>query len=172
MVIVTGTVFNKTANVKFTPASKVQVVFNNTPSPMASLDTLTSKYNISLMPGKVYSITASAPNCVPIYETVDLTTIAKGSTITKDLILIPIEVGQAVRLNNIFFESGKAVLKKESFPELDRVADFLSKNPSIKIEVDGHTDNVGNAAFNLALSSPGPNPWPTISSKKELTKSE
>jgi len=62
-------------------------------------------------------------------------------------------VGEAVRLNNIFFESGKAALKKESFPELNKVFDFLSQNPTIRIEIDGHTDNLGNAAFNLSLSA-------------------
>ena len=70
----------------------------------------------------------------------------------KDLTIVPIEVGQSIRINNIFFETGKAALKHESFSELDRVAKFLRDNPEIKIEIGGHTDNVGKEASNLRLS--------------------
>ncbi|PKP22512.1 MAG: hypothetical protein CVU05_03680 [Bacteroidetes bacterium HGW-Bacteroidetes-21] len=66
--------------------------------------------------------------------------------------LAPIEVGQVVRLNNIFFEFGKATLLPESYPELDRTAEFLKNNPSVQIEVSGHTDNVGSEGFNQKLS--------------------
>jgi OOP family OmpA-OmpF porin len=66
--------------------------------------------------------------------------------------MFPIEVGQSIRLNNIFFETAKAVLKRESFPELDRVIDFLTQNSEIKIEIAGHTDNVGKVASNQKLS--------------------
>lgn len=54
-------------------------------------------------------------------------------------------------LNNIFFESGKSILKKESFPELDKLAKMLSKSQMV-IEVRGHTDNEGNEKSNRVLS--------------------
>jgi outer membrane protein OmpA-like peptidoglycan-associated protein len=153
MVTVKGLINDKKSGKPFSPASKVQVVFTGPTTITAPIDTLTSRYEIVLQPGSNYAITVSAPNCLPAYESIDLTTIARGSTLTKDLVLAPVEVGQAVRLNNIFFESGHSTLKKESFPELDKVFDFLDKNPSLKIEIGGHTDNVGNAAFNLTLSA-------------------
>ena len=43
-------------------------------------------------------------------------------------------------------------LKEESFPELNRVVQMMKDNPNMTIEVDGHTDNVGNEADNLKLS--------------------
>ena len=70
----------------------------------------------------------------------------------QNLYLSPIEVGQVVRLNNIFFETNKSVLKPESFPELDRTVKFLKSNPKVEIEVLGHTDNVGSEEYNLNLS--------------------
>ena len=70
----------------------------------------------------------------------------------QNLYLSPIEVGQVVRLNNIFFETNKSVLKLESFPELDRTVKFLQANPKVEIEVLGHTDNVGSDEYNLNLS--------------------
>ena len=70
----------------------------------------------------------------------------------QNLYLSPIEIGQVVRLNNIFFETNESVLKPESFPELDRTVKFLKNNPTVEIEVLGHTDNVGSDTYNLALS--------------------
>ena len=55
-------------------------------------------------------------------------------------------------LNNIFFESGKADLKSESGFELNSLAQNLLKNPSLKIQIIGHTDNVGSEVDNQKLS--------------------
>ncbi|HEX9296206.1 MAG TPA: OmpA family protein [Polyangiaceae bacterium] len=52
----------------------------------------------------------------------------------------------------IHFEFDKAVIRPESFPILDAVAEVLQKNPNMRIEVQGHTDNKGSAAYNLKLS--------------------
>jgi OmpA-OmpF porin, OOP family len=52
----------------------------------------------------------------------------------------------------IHFETNKAVIKSDSFPILDAVRDVLRDNPSIKLEIQGHTDNVGNAPHNMKLS--------------------
>ena len=72
--------------------------------------------------------------------------------IERNLYLAPIEKEQAIRLNNIFFEFGKAELKEESYPELKRLIKLLNDNPGINIEISGHTDNVGSDADNLSLS--------------------
>ena len=53
----------------------------------------------------------------------------------------------------IHFEFNKSIIRKESYPVLDAVVDVLNKNPDIKIEVQGHTDNVGTAAYNKKLSN-------------------
>lgn len=55
-------------------------------------------------------------------------------------------------LNNIFFDSGSSVLRDESIPELEKLTDLLKKNASVKIEISGHTDDVGNETDNLNLS--------------------
>lgn len=63
-----------------------------------------------------------------------------------------IEVGAALILNNIFFETGKSVLLPESFTELDKVVDFLNQGTVSQIEISGHTDNEGSDATNEKLS--------------------
>ena len=57
-----------------------------------------------------------------------------------------------IRLQNIQFDTGKAILKPESFQTLDVVGTLLTQWPQLKIEVAGHTDNVGGAAQNRKLS--------------------
>jgi len=55
-------------------------------------------------------------------------------------------------LKNVFFETGSAELKKESMAELARLKKLLDENPEIKIQINGHTDNVGTGENNLSLS--------------------
>ena len=54
--------------------------------------------------------------------------------------------------NNILFETGKATLKPESMAEIQKVADYMKKNPQARFEVQGHTDNQGSDKINDPLS--------------------
>ena len=74
------------------------------------------------------------------------------SPMTKNLVMQPIEVGVTVRLKNIYFDYNKATLKMESFVELDKVVKFLNENPTVEIEIEGHTDSDGTDLANLKLS--------------------
>jgi OOP family OmpA-OmpF porin len=87
-----------------------------------------------------------------INENIDLTEVKEYEEIKRNILMVPVEVGEVIRLNNIFFDFGKADLLETSFPELDRVVKLLSENPKISIELSGHTDNVGSDADNLKLS--------------------
>ncbi len=53
---------------------------------------------------------------------------------------------------NIEFKTGSAVIRKKSYPVLDRLVSLLKQNPEVKIEIEGHTDSQGNSDFNLKLS--------------------
>ena len=63
-----------------------------------------------------------------------------------------IEIGKAIVLNNIFFDHDVFDLKAESKVELDKLVDFLKLNPTLKVEISGHTDNTGSVLYNLKLS--------------------
>lgn len=69
-----------------------------------------------------------------------------------DFDLAPIEVGASTEFKNVYFETAKSDLLPESKPELDRVAEFLHRSRTASIEIDGHTDDVGNEAYNEKLS--------------------
>lgn len=58
-----------------------------------------------------------------------------------------------VVLNNIFFDSGASTLREESNFELEKLFQLLNQSPSLKIQINGHTDNVGSASDNLILST-------------------
>ncbi|HEY6163236.1 MAG TPA: OmpA family protein [Bacteroidia bacterium] len=60
--------------------------------------------------------------------------------------------GETIVLKNIFFESGKSFLLPASAPELEALLKLLNENPGMKIEISGHTDNVGKEEDNLRLS--------------------
>lgn len=61
-------------------------------------------------------------------------------------------VGQSITLENIFFRSGSATLYEESLVELDKVVELLSSTPTLHIQLEGHTDNVGSEQANQTLS--------------------
>lgn len=61
-------------------------------------------------------------------------------------------VGDRLELKTVFFDVGKAELKKEARPELDKLAQFMTANPAAEIELSGHTSAEGDAAANRSLS--------------------
>lgn len=118
----------------------------------AATNPATGIYKITLPAGFTYGYRAEAPGYVPVSENLDLRTTERYAEQKRDLMLVPLERGQTIRLNNIFFETAKAELRPESFAELDRVVQLLTTNPTMEIAISGHTDNVGSAPFNHQLS--------------------
>ena len=68
------------------------------------------------------------------------------------VLLVPIEIGESIQLNNVFFVQSKSVLMPESYPELDRLVQIMKDNVTIEIELDGHTEGRGDPKANIALS--------------------
>lgn len=150
---INGTIYDKKSGKPFSGDIPVEVILNDSIKAAIQLDGESSNFTLQLALGASYTINAKAEGYYPMIETVDLSQEEENVKVFKDLYLAPIEVGQSIRLNNIFFETGKADLKTASFPELDRVVTFLQENQKMKIEVAGHTDNIGSIAANKALSA-------------------
>jgi outer membrane protein OmpA-like peptidoglycan-associated protein len=62
------------------------------------------------------------------------------------------KVGDKIKLTNFLFEFNKSVLLQKPFPELNRLANFMKEHPDVKIQINGHTDEVGSAEYNKKLS--------------------
>ena len=70
----------------------------------------------------------------------------------KEIYLKNISVGNNIILSNVFFDLDKYNLKKTSFTELDRLFNLLVEFKDLKIEISGHTDNLGSKVYNELLS--------------------
>lgn len=70
----------------------------------------------------------------------------------KDIALNPIEIGERIVLRNVFYQTDSFALDKKSMVELDKVVKFMEANPSLVVEIGGHTDNTGSQQHNLWLS--------------------
>lgn len=114
----------------------------------------TGAYEVMLPSGELYGIRADAEDYVSVNENLDLRNFDDDdrTSVTKDLFLVPIEKEATVVLNNVFFDFDKAVLKPESYPELNRVVELMNDRPSLTIEIAGHTDATGPEQYNLGLS--------------------
>jgi outer membrane protein OmpA-like peptidoglycan-associated protein len=115
-------------------------------------DPQTGSYRIALTKGKNYGIRAQAKGYLSVNENLELGSIIQYKELQKDLFLIPIEAGESIALNNVFFEQSRAILKSQSFPELDRLVEIMNENSSIQIELSGYTDNIGNKNALIKLS--------------------
>lgn len=116
-------------------------------------DPVTGEFLLSLPTGKDYALNVSRPGYLFYSDNFSLSgtnTVAKP--FIKDIPLQKIQAGEKVVLRNIFFDTDKFSLKQESVVELDRLVALLKANPELRIEISGHTDNQGGAAYNLTLS--------------------
>ena len=97
-----------------------------------------------------YQITAEAKGYNPRTVIVDPKDIGANNKVMRDIILTP--SGETMRLDNLIFPQGKAVIDPKSFEELDEVAQMMKENSKMVIQLEGHTDNQGSSKANLKLS--------------------
>ncbi len=110
-------------------------------------------YFITLPVGKDYAFNVNRKGYLFYSDNFLMTNRTPDSVYKKDISLQPIETNASVVLKNIYFDVGKFELKPESQVELEKLIQLLTDNPSLKIEISGHTDNVGKPADNLLLSN-------------------
>ncbi len=116
-------------------------------------DPLNGEFMVSLPTDRNYALNVSRDGYLFYSENFELKgDHSKLKPYAKDILLQPIETGSIVILKNIFFDFDKSDLKPESQVELNRLVGLLQKNVRLKIEIGGHTDNKGTAAYNQNLS--------------------
>lgn len=109
-------------------------------------------YLITLPVGKDYAFSVNRKGYLIYSENFTLSKNAADSMYQIDIPMQPIDINANIVLKNIFFDTGKFDLKKESVAELDNLVELLNENPTMVIQINGHTDNVGKASDNLTLS--------------------
>jgi outer membrane protein OmpA-like peptidoglycan-associated protein len=153
VVLVKGKVLNKNTSLPIEAKISYENLATGLNQGVAVSNPATGEYQIALPYGVNYGFNAMAPNFISISDNLDLTAISEYKEIKRDLFLAPLEAGQVIRINNIFFETAKSELKTESFSELNRLVKLMEQNPAMEIALSGHTDNVGSEDANQKLST-------------------
>jgi len=115
-------------------------------------DALKGDFLATLTSGKNYGLNISKSGYLFYSDNFSLVGHEPKNPFNLIVLLQPIEIGSKVILNNIFFDTNKFDLKPESVAELQKLVEFLNVNPTVHIEISGHTDNVGNDQLNQTLS--------------------
>ncbi|MEL7147545.1 MAG: OmpA family protein, partial [Bacteroidota bacterium] len=116
-------------------------------------DSVNGSYLIVLNEGGDYGMYVSSPGY--LFRELDVNLRQTNQLLSYDTVNIQLQkvkVGSVATLENIFFDLDKYELKSASIPELEVLTDFLMRNNDIKVEIRGHTDNLGTPAYNLDLS--------------------
>jgi outer membrane protein OmpA-like peptidoglycan-associated protein len=138
-VAVTGRVYDK----KTDASLSATVTFNNV---VYNTDPATGVYKAQLMPGS-YTVVVESKDYVK--QTAALI-IEKGKPLVRDFAML--KVGMSITLRGIYFDFDKSTIKPESRPALEDAAKMLKENPTISVEIQGHTDSKGSDSYNLSLS--------------------
>lgn len=138
----------------------------------------TGKYEFYVNENEV-SFRVSAPGFEELTESVNLKVFLKSGSFEKDIYMEPLPAGEIAaeeapavqeevpapsvgeqldeeattfKLDKVYFNLGQAVILEESYEQLNLLAEYLRENPELKIQIEGHTDNQGDAAANQKLS--------------------
>lgn len=152
-IYMTGTVFDATTNAKLEAEFKLIDMETNQEIVNSFSDRLNGSFLVTLPVDKDYVLVVNKDKYHP-YSIGFFLTVPENSTdpYHQNVPLVPINSNGAVTLDNVFFDLDSYVLRKESYAVLDQFVLFLKDNPTMKIELQGHTDAQGDDKKNLALS--------------------
>ncbi|MBC7948711.1 MAG: OmpA family protein [Chitinophagaceae bacterium] len=110
------------------------------------------KYLVTLPVGKDYAFNVNRKGYLFYSDNFSLLKNSPDSSYQKDIPLQPLEVNAAIVLHNVFFDVNRFELQPASQVELEKVIQLLKDNPTLRIEISGHTDNAGKPSDNITLS--------------------
>ncbi len=119
---------------------------------ISEADKINGQFMVSLPINRAYALNVSYPGYLFFSQNFNMTLPDNQDAFHMDVPMVAIDSDVPVSLKNVFFDLSAATLRPESHIELNKLVDFLKKNPSLKIEVGGHTDTRGDAKANQILS--------------------
>ncbi len=149
--------------------SRIEIVDMSTGKIHAAINSNSDgSFLITLPVGKNYAFNVSKPDYIfhsehfalkesketndPYQLAIELRAVPEVITASAEIPAAALEKYKPTILRNVFFDTGSAELRPESFTELNKLKTFLDDNPTIRIQLNGHTDNVGSDTDNLTLS--------------------
>lgn len=159
----------KSRNEKVVSVLKGKVIDENTAEPLSAtislvnnetkqvlskitVDARTGDFELVIPHGGNYAVMTEKPGYLFNSLNFNLPKFAEYQEIDTHIIMVKAEVGSKAVLKNIFFDVGKSDLKTASLSEIGKIEELLTTNADLKVQINGHTDNTGNAASNKALS--------------------
>ncbi|MBN9298771.1 MAG: OmpA family protein [Filimonas sp.] len=134
--------------------STVELIDNASQKAVFTIQTdETGSYFVTLPVGKDYTFTVNRKGYLFYSDLYSLKGKIADSTYQKDIALQPVKVNAVFTFKNIQFALNSYQLEEVSKIELDKLVQLLNDNPSLKVQINGHTDNIGNATDNLKLSA-------------------
>lgn len=115
-------------------------------------DPQSGEFLVCLPSGRSYALNAGSEGYLFYSANYDVGSGTQDAPFTLDVPLSPLSAGSVITLRNIFFNTASYELLAASEVEIDKLARLLFVNPTLRIELGGHTDNVGNDAANQLLS--------------------
>ncbi len=115
-------------------------------------DSVTGSFLIVVYPGIDYAFNISKSGYLFLSENINLEEDSGMESVKKTFELSKITTGGQLTMNNVFFQFNSHDLLESSYYELDKLVDLLLEYPSYKIEITGHTDNIGKPEYNMKLS--------------------
>jgi OmpA-OmpF porin, OOP family len=113
----------------------------------------TGKFTVELPVGDKYMISIKNLNDTTAYGNLNIPALGPNQFYSEPFkVNIQYEPARTFTLDNVHFDFGKSTIRPESYPELQELVDYLKSKEDVKIEIAGHTDNVGKDADNLKLS--------------------
>jgi len=152
MILLKGTVIDDKTNEPVSAA--IDLIDNKTSGVVATFesDPSTGAYLVMLPAGRNYGLNVNAEKYLFNSLNFDIPDTAVYKEFYKVIRLKRILIGESIVLRNIFFDYNAFSIRSESEAELERLKNLILENPQIKVEISGHTDNVGGDAYNDELS--------------------
>lgn len=108
-------------------------------------------FDVPLIKGNTYNISITKTGFTKFEKEIVIQ--GDGSTLTQsEEFFLPVDEVELIKLENLIFPSGRATISSESYTELDELAAWMKENPTIIIQLEGHTDFRGNPTANMQLS--------------------
>lgn len=147
-----GIVYDKKTKKLLSAAFTIADLTTKTDVVSATSDPVDGSFLLT-MPGlHQYALSVSKEGYLFYSQNFEMTAASIDNPYLLEIPLEPIEVGSSITLRNVFFETAKWDLTAASSVELDKVVDLMAKNQSMRVMLEGHTDNVGSDAANQKLS--------------------
>lgn len=137
---------------KFLPHTEVRLKELETGEEQLFMTGPKGKFGTPLKPNTVYAIRISHGDMLTATSTVSTKGLSKSDTLYTEIHMTPLRIGEAIAINNIYYDYDKYDIRPDAATELDKLVGIFTSNPNMSFELGSHTDSRGGDIYNLVLS--------------------